>query len=321
MLLVTPVHTPVDYLRTSRLATVVLGLPRFPRWNGSDCKPHYLSRHQLTEGDYEGALIEYISYSQLNTYEQCPRQWYLSRIVKAREKQTWYMPMGTAVHTVLEQKILTGLDVSFEAVFYDLVRKQRKIEADTSQWLAGGPKDAPYMREKVVEMGKACVANGLAFFKDFEVEHVEYDLSGPLPGLDVPIKGFGDYTGKHKEHGKLVVDAKTSADKPKNNVQLETYSARYELMHGERPNGYWLMLRPGAKPKTDKARYVDMTNLDVNKLGARYQRAYEKMQQMIVPATSTFCDFCSQKPNCLAQSGPTERAKFYDKSESDGIPF
>jgi len=265
--------------------------------------------------------IDYISYSQLNTYEQCPRQWYLGRVRKAREKQTWYMPMGTAVHTVLEAKLVNDETLDFEEVFFALVREQRKIESDTSQWLAGGPKDAPYMREKVVEMGKDCIQNGLAFFKNFELEHVEYDISGDLPGLSVPIKGFADYTGKHKKHGKLCVDAKTSARKPKNNVQLETYCARYELMHGDRPNGYWLMLRTGAEPKTDKARYVDMSELDVEALGRRYQAAYEKMQNKEYPATSTFCDFCSQKPNCLVQSGPTERAIYYDKSETDGIPF
>lgn len=229
--------------------------------------------------------------------------------------------MGTAVHVVLEEKLVNNEDVPFEEIFFDLVRKQRKIEPDTTQWLAGGPKDAPFMGQQVVEMGKACIENGLAFFKDFELEHVEYDLSGPLPGLDVPIKGYGDYTGTHKKHGKLVVDAKTSATKPKNNVQLETYSARYELMHGDRPNGYWLMLRPGAKPLTDKARYVDMTELDVEALGARYQRAYEKMKAKEYPALATFCTFCTQQPNCLVQSGPTARATFYDKSETDGIPF
>lgn len=241
--------------------------------------------------------------------------------------------MGTAVHTIMEHKILTGEELEFEDVFYPLVRKQRTIEADTSQWLAGGPKDAPFMREKVVDMGKACVDNAFKFLEKFTVYEVEYEATGYLPGCEVPIKAYLDLVGEHEDHGLVVVDAKTSAAKPKNNVQLQTYCGLLRVPgtsgsdhpfteHGSiQFNGFWLMLRPDAKPKTDKARFVDMSDLDISELGARYQRAYEKMQQMIVPATSTFCDFCTQKPNCLAQSGPTDRANYYDKSETDGIPF
>lgn len=231
------------------------------------------------------------------------------------------MPLGTAVHTVLERKLIHNEDIPLEEVFFPLVREQRKIEKDTTQWLAGGPKAAPFMGQQVIDMGKECIENGLAWFKDFEIEHVEYDISGSLPELDIPVKGFADYTGVHKKHGKLVVDAKTSARKPKNNVQLETYCARYEMMHGDRPNGYWLMLRSGAEPKTDKARFVDMAELDVEALGRRYQAVYEKMQAKLYPATATFCDFCAQRPNCLVQSGSTKRANYYDKSDEDGYPF
>lgn len=241
--------------------------------------------------------------------------------------------MGTTVHTSIETFIETGEVPEFESIFYELVRKQRTIESDTSQWLAGGPKDAPYMRQKVVDMGKACVENAVKFLEKMTVWHVEYDATGYLPNCEVPIKAFIDVVGEHKDLGLLLPDWKSSAARPKNNLQLETYSALLRVPsisgndhpfteHGSlRFNGYWAMLRPGATPKTDAARFVDLQELDIEALGTRYQRVYEKMQQMIVPATSTFCDFCTQKPNCLAQSGPTDRAKFYDKSESEGIPF
>lgn len=182
------------------------------------------------------------------------------------------------------------------------------------------------MRQKAVDMGKACVENAFKFLEKMTVFRVEYDASGRLPGCEVEIKAFIDIVGEHEDFGYLLPDWKSSAAKPKNDVQLETYAAL--IKHNPHPsipegdyNGFWAMLRPGAKPKTDKARFVDMSNLDVHALGARYQEAYEKMQAKWYQATSSFCNFCTQKPNCLAQSGPTKRALYYDKSETDGIPF
>jgi hypothetical protein len=241
--------------------------------------------------------------------------------------------MGTAVHTIIEHKIKTGEELEFESVFFPLVREQRKIEKDTTQWLAGGPKDAPFMGQKVVDMGKACVENAFKFLEKMTVYEVEYDASGRLPNLEVPVKAFIDLVGEHEDFGYVVADFKTSASKPKNDLQLRTYSALLRvppLAGGDHPftehgsiqfNGYWAMLRPDAAPKTNKARFVDLSDLDIDELGARYQRAYEKMKNKEYGAFSTFCDFCTQRPNCLAQSGPTERAIYYDKSETDGIPF
>lgn len=34
--------------------------------------------------------MEHISFSQYKSYASCPRQWYLSKIQQAEEKQSWY---------------------------------------------------------------------------------------------------------------------------------------------------------------------------------------------------------------------------------------
>lgn len=241
--------------------------------------------------------------------------------------------MGTAVHTIIEKFIETGEVPEFEDVFFPLVRAQRKIEPDTTQWLAGGPKDAPFMGQKVVDMGKQCVENALKILEKVTVYEVEYDATGRLPNLEVPVKAFIDIVGEHEDLGPVVLDWKTSASKPKNDLQLRTYSALLRVPaldgndhpfteHGSTKfNGYWAMLRPDASPKTEKARFVDLSEIDVEGLGLRYQAAYDKMKNKEYPALSSFCNFCTQQPNCLAQSGPTERATYYDKSETDGIPF
>lgn len=35
-------------------------------------------------------LPKYLSYSAVNSYEECPRHWYLSYARKAEPRQTWF---------------------------------------------------------------------------------------------------------------------------------------------------------------------------------------------------------------------------------------
>lgn len=248
----------------------------------------------------------------------------MSRIAKAQERQTWFFPLGTTVHKIIEHKLETGEELEFESVFYPLIREQRKIEKNTVNWLSGGPKSDPIMKQKAVDIGKACVENAFKFLEKMDVWEVEYEINATFPHCEVPVKMFIDIVGEHKDYGPLVPDWKSSAAKPKDDAQLETYCGGLTVGGAYKDikfNGFWAMLRPDAKPKTDKARFVDMSTLDVGRLGRRYQRAYEAMQAKKYPATSKFCDFCTQKPNCLAQSGPTKRALYFDKSETDGYPF
>ena len=98
-------------------------------------------------------MMEYLSYSQYNSYTQCPRSWYLSKIRKAEEKQTWFLPIGSAVHNMIEAWLADdGADAetfsSAEEFFFPLVAKQRLVEPDTSKWLAGGPKASPVVEDR-----------------------------------------------------------------------------------------------------------------------------------------------------------------------------
>jgi putative RecB family exonuclease len=43
------------------------------------------------------------SYSQLSQYNQCPRQFELSRIARVPRKPGWWFPGGTAVHATIER--------------------------------------------------------------------------------------------------------------------------------------------------------------------------------------------------------------------------
>lgn len=206
---------------------------------------------------------------------------------------------------------------SAESYFYPLIREQMKADSDDVNWLSGGSADAPVIRKRALDLVKACFENALKFLEDIDVWEVEYNATGDLPGCEVPIKAFIDIIGEHKKHGPGIWDWKTGKQKPKNNLQLETYRALTLTKFPDLKYGHWAMLNPDAS----QARKVDLSDVDPSALGARYQKAYEAITKKVWKANAGFgCRFCVQSPNCLVES-PGSQADKYDKSEQDGYPY
>lgn len=276
------------------------------------------------------SLPAHISYSQWKQYSSCPRSWYLARLKGGEEKQSWYLPIGTAVHDMIEEYLKADdqgsgyvLTRTVEQVFYPLVEKQMQIEPDLTKWLAGGPEAAPITHEKALQRAVECYEKALQELEAIDVWEVEYDASGRLPGLEVPVKAYVDIIGEHKTKGPVIWDWKTGSTKP-DNFQLETYNALLtEVGYGHGGNmvadwkGRYIMLAPGSA----NTRYVSF-KLTPEEVGAKYQAVYTQMKEKIYKAEAGFnCRFCFQSENCLVNKGMTQRAMYYDRSADDGLPF
>ena len=240
---------------------------------------------------------------------------------------TWYLPIGTAVHQMVEFFIEDGSDerIHAEDFFYPLISAQLEIEPDTTKWLAGGPEKDPVVEDKALQKVKDCFERALEFLEDWDIWEVEYDASGRLPGLEPEVKAFidiiGEYKGKKKKwHGPGIVDWKTGSKKPGNNFQLETYKALLteaaELPH--KFNGFWAMLDPNAS----EARPIDLSAVDPAEVGAKYQKAWQGMKSMQIQANKKFmCKMCFNQDNCMEYSGITKRTLYYDRSHVDQPKF
>lgn len=275
------------------------------------------------------SLPPHLSYSALNTYEDCPRAWYLGRVKRAEARQTWFFPVGTTVHQCIEHHI-AGEPFSVKEIFYALVREQLKIDPDDVNWLAGGSAEDPSIRGKALAQAEACVEEAVKFLEKFTVFEVEYDASGMLPGCEVPIKAYVDLIGEHEDFGYRIVDWKTGKSKPKSTLQLEVYGALINFTdhpfneHASlQYDGYWGMVNPLSTSKTPRSRKVDLSGVDPEALGLRFQAAYDNMKRKLYKANpDTYkCKWCIQAPNCNVESLGSARAKFYDKSSEDGYPF
>ena len=270
--------------------------------------------------------LEHISYSQYNTYTKCPRSWYLGKVAQAEEKQTWYIPIGSAVHSMIDDWLSTGSDTTLKAedFFYPLIEKQMKIEPDLSKWMAGGPEADPVVEEKALQKVTECFERAVQELEAVDVWEVEYDASGRLPGLEVPIKAFVDIIGEHKTKGPVILDWKTGSTKP-DNFQLETYAALLKVANddhcpyvGDDFKGRYIMLAPGSV----NTRYVDLSEVNPAEVGAKYQAVFEAMSAKKYQTNAGFgCRFCFQGANCLVNAGVTKRSLYYDKSAEEGYPF
>jgi RecB family exonuclease len=208
-----------------------------------------------------------------------------------------------------------------ESYFYPLVSAQMRIEPDLSAWLAGGPADAPVTHEKALQRAVDCYEKAVEELEDIDVWHVEYDASGRLPGLSVPIKAFVDIIGEHKKKGPVILDWKTGSTKP-DNFQLITYAALVteakDAFADLKWQGRYVMLAPGS-PDT---RYVDLSTVDPVEVGKKYQAVVDRIDGKHYEAKAGFnCRFCFQADNCLVNSGINERTVYFDKSAEEGYPF
>lgn len=275
-------------------------------------------------------LPEYLSYSSLVQYEDCPRAWYLGRVKRAEPRMTWFFPVGTAVHTAVELH-LAGEDFSVKEIFYGLIAEQLKTDPDDVNWLAGGSAEEPAIRAKALAQAEACTENALKFLEDLDVFAVEHKIQVDFPGCEVPVLMYLDIVGEHKKHGPLIVDWKTGKTKPKSPLQLEVYKAGLMLEDrqwsglkflGPDFNGWWAMVNPNTTAKTARSRKVDLQSVDVSALGARFQAAYDGIKKTVYRANPGYnCKWCVQAPNCAVESLGSARSNYYDKSHEDGIPF
>jgi hypothetical protein len=271
--------------------------------------------------------IPHLSYSQFNTYSKCPRSWYLGKLRQGEEVQSWYICIGRAVHDKLEDALKGGPERPMEDYFYPLVAKQMEIEPDLTKWLAGGPEFAPITHEKALQRAVDCYEKAVQELEDIEVWEVEYDASGRLPGLSVPLKAYVDIIGEHKTKGPVIWDWKTGSTKP-DNFQLETYAAllRYDdreqagrLVNSVNYQGRYMMISP---TYTSQTRYVDLSKVDPMEVGKKYEAVYRRMQAKHYETRAGFnCKFCFMQDNCLVNAGITPRSTYYDRSTDDGYPF
>jgi len=140
--------------------------------------------------------MKYVSASQITTYSDCPRKWYLNKIVGLQSPSTASTELGSAVHEVLENYLRDGTE---------------------------------FPATEVGEIAKT----GLEYLPTVRPLQIERSLVDmPLKDAPCEVRGFVDVIVPSEHH---IIDHKTSSNKRytktkrelKQNVQLILYARAY----------------------------------------------------------------------------------------------
>lgn len=188
-------------------------------------------------------LFTRLSYSQIDTFHQCPRKWtfrYVDGLVF--ESANIHLDYGSAVHK--------GLEIGFNQLKDDKVLEVEELLQSTmllSRDYAYGDKDKTLKELAIEDIERLIHFQGFyENIKGKEIIGVEDEFNLTIPAMfsgeevEITIKGFIDLIYKDTDGKLVVVDHKTSKkkfDKAKrrNNLQMPIYFLAVKEKYGEYP--------------------------------------------------------------------------------------
>lgn len=184
-----------------------------------------------------------LSYSQIDTFHQCPRKWtyrYIDNLVF--DEQNIHLDYGSAVHKGLENAFLELKD-NHKLSDQEMLQV---VETLSNDYQYGDPQEELY--KFAIEDMKRLI-NYQGFYEKIKNKEIvgvedEFDLKIPTmfcgEEVEINIKGFIDLIYRDSDNKLVVVDHKTSKkkfDKTKrrNNLQIPIYFMAIKDKYGEYP--------------------------------------------------------------------------------------
>lgn len=184
-----------------------------------------------------------LSYSQIDTFEQCPKKWTFKYIDKIdTDEQNIHLDYGSAVHKGLE---IAFLELKDSNALSDQEMLQ-VVETLSHDYQYGDPKEELY-RLAIEDMHRLVHYQGFyKSIKDKDIIGIEDEFDLKIPTLfsgeevEINIKGYIDLIYRDSDGKLVVVDHKTSKkkfdkSKRRNNLQIPIYFMAIKDKYGEYP--------------------------------------------------------------------------------------
>jgi len=209
------------------------------------------------------------SWSQVHTYQACPKQFQLTRIVKAPETPAFYLAGGSALHTVIEQinhriwqeEAPEGDDLQAEwdkALDEQIARLETETGVQSVDWRRGGraTKDKPNKEDGIwwrsdgyrqlvgyIAWITQAYADGVRIYDDKAGPWIERGVNISIG--NVPVKMFLDLVVALPGGELMVIDHKSGSRTPLPG-QLRLYAYGMDAAGQPRPSlGAYYMTRTG----------------------------------------------------------------------------
>lgn len=245
---------------------------------------------------------EYISYSQIRTYQTCPKKYYYSYIEKRRSPINEKIFLGVVFHSVVEfflNEKICGREPDREALIERFKTRFEKDQHDQEiNWTAA-----------VGETRKRGVAFIHYFLKEIAPElkpmMVEKELSVDIPELGIPLKGVLDLV----ETDFSISDFKTTTAKWSKTrihdayLQMQIYRFLFEKSFGNVIGHLRFRILYAKNPTSIKDQKISVkaSDLDGTKMFEIIKYVVENIRKEVFYKNETYnCGFCEFRSLCKA---------------------
>lgn len=228
--------------------------------------------------------VKHLSYSQLELWTKCPRQWKF-RYVDKMDSDPWLAAWaGSAFHTWVEDWEASPKDPETYGGYFDDQLEFEYSKTDKAPQISQGD-TVDVWRELGVELCRKWLVWRLQ--EGHEVLLNEAQFVVPLPGLKLPIKGFVDalLVGE-------ILDWKTGRKMP-GSTQLKIYGAVMKALGWDAQTGSYYNARTG---KVGKKYELDYSLAEVAEL---FKPLDDGIQEGVYPPNPDYhCKWCPGLAQC-----------------------
>ncbi|UCE67579.1 MAG: PD-(D/E)XK nuclease family protein, partial [Candidatus Zixiibacteriota bacterium] len=177
-----------------------------------------------------GAPFESLSYTDINSFDTCPLQFYFGKILRAPSPPTSAMMFGSAIHNALEEagkSMMAGEKITVEKLVSTFEERWRKIRLGDPDRKERLRQRAPILFGNFLSAQSQLDGTPKEVEKKFGYEAAGIKITGKIDRIDTTSNGYE------------IIDYKTGKldkSKLKSDFQLPIYSLACRELYGEFPS-------------------------------------------------------------------------------------
>jgi hypothetical protein len=261
----------------------------------------------------------HLSYSSLDTFQQCGEKYRLSKVYQVPQEQAWWFVGGSAVHKATELYDL-GDDRPYAKIWADAwVEETEKLDMSKPVRVAGratkywpNKEDAQWWDahglEMLVDYARWRKESRWELLTDGENKFIEWEFTLTLPNPstaedaspELVVQGYVDRVFVTPDGEVVVCDIKTGSREPASSTQLGIYAAGLRQRGNINPAvGTYFMGRKG-----DMGQMRSLLHYTDDMLAYWLSMFEDSVRsERFMPHVTSMCQTCTVAPSCYAVGG------------------
>jgi hypothetical protein len=261
----------------------------------------------------------HLSYSSLDTFQQCGEKYRLSKVYQVPQEQAWWFVGGSAVHKATELYDL-GDDRPYAKIWADAwVEETEKLDMSKPVRVAGratkywpNKEDAQWWDahglEMLVDYARWRKESRWELLTDGENKFIEWEFTLTLPNPstaedaspELIVQGYVDRVFVTPDGEVVVCDIKTGSREPASSTQLGIYAAGLRQQGNINPAvGTYFMGRKG-----DVGQMRSLLHYTDDMLAYWLSMFEDSVRsERFMPHVTSMCQTCTVAPSCYAVGG------------------